>query len=895
MIRPSEWLPAAAGAAFRRPLSALALAAAVAAASLAVAAWGLRLDASHGELIADADFYRRYRAFVAEFGDDWEDCLVVIEAGADEEARRRPREFADDLAARLAADRKHLRRVEHRVETAALARAGLHYLEPEALRTLASRLRTSGPALADLAAAPSLDAALIRLATEVRAGLEKGAGEPGEARPLVELVEALGRASRGEPAEPPGPGAWLPAGVAAAAADGYYATGDGSLLLVVADPEEEAGALDPTARSLVAIRGHLAAARAAHPGVRAGLTGRPVLNADEMGTAFRDTTFTTAIAVVLVAGLFAVSCRGIGPGVLVVLVLAAALAWTLGAATLAVGRLNLLSIVFFVVVVGLGVDFPIHLHARDREERAAGTWVGEAVVHAARETGPGLVTAAATTAVAFLAVGLADFRGIRELGLISAMGVVLALASAVLLWPAYVAIVSRHGAAPPPRVRMPGVEALARAALWPRPVLLLAALATAVLAPGLARVSFDGNLLRLQAEGIESVEWERRLLGSGDVSTWFGVVLARSPEEAREKRARLLERRDAVSRVDAAVGFLPARPPEETQAAVAEVVAALPAPGRTPAAALGLAGATADLADAVSALAETLLEAGTPEAAGLAGRADRAGTGLAEAASRLRAGGSRTGRGLSDFGGRWLAGVRDGLARLREMAAAPPPTLDDLPPQVRRRFLSPRGVHLLQVYPREDIWDPAARERYLEALYAVDPEATGVPVQVHEATRRMARGYRDAALWAGAAILALLLLHFRDPVRAVFAITPLLLGAAWTLGLMGWLGIPWNLANLMAIPLLLGIGVDTGVHLLHRGLRGEGAAAVLRTSTGHAVALSAATTALSFGTLVLAGHRGLRSLGLVLALGVTATLLAGMLVLPALLAVRGPRSAGRGT
>ncbi|MCI0341212.1 MAG: MMPL family transporter, partial [Planctomycetales bacterium] len=417
---------------------------------------------------------------------------------------------------------------------------------------------------------------------------------------------------------------------------------------------------------------------------------------------------------------------------------------------------------------------------------------------------------------------------------------------------------------------------------------------------GIARVSFDGNLLRLQAEGLESVEWERRLIGSGDVSTWFGVVLARSPEEARGKRARLLASRGVVSRVDAAVGFLPHGPqgdPAESRAALAEVAAALPSSPEGTSASTpdgGLATATADLAAALGSLAEALFEAGTPEAAALAGRADRAGTALGEAAARLRTGEGTAERGLRSFGERWLAGLRDGLARLREMAAAPPPTLDDLPAQVRRRFLSPRGTHLLQVYPREDIWDPAARGRFLEALFAVDAEATGVPVQVHEATRRMARGYRDAALWAGAAILVLLLLDFRSPVPAALAALPLLLGATWTLGLMGWLGIPWNLANLMAIPLLLGIGVDTGVHLLHRSRSGERPDALLRRSTGHAVALSAATTALSFGTLVLASHRGLRSLGLVLAIGVTATLLAGLLVLPALLAALRPRSSVHG-
>jgi uncharacterized protein len=204
---------------------------------------------------------------------------------------------------------------------------------------------------------------------------------------------------------------------------------------------------------------------------------------------------------------------------------------------------------------------------------------------------------------------------------------------------------------------------------------------------------------------------------------------------------------------------------------------------------------------------------------------------------------------------------------------------------VRRRFLAADGRHLVQVFPAHSLWDDAALAEFCTFLSGVDPEATGVPFQVHHSATLMKEGYRDAAWYALIAIALLLLLDFRSLRDALLGLAPLALGGVWTLGIMGWAGIPWNLANLMAVPLLIGIGVDTGVHLLHRWRSGETPAALLASSTGHAVALSAVTTMLGFAALMVANHRGIFSLGLVMVIGLAAVLTAGLLVLPALLAV----------
>ncbi|MHC5020672.1 MAG: MMPL family transporter, partial [Planctomycetota bacterium] len=468
--------------------------------------------------------------------------------------------------------------------------------------------------------------------------------------------------------------------------------------------------------------------------------------------------------------------------------------------------------------------------------------------------------------------------------IVSGIGVLFSALAAFTVWPALLGFLHARGWSPGRRaIRMPAhglataVSARARLAVGAAVLLTIPAVL------GLSRVQFNGNLLKLQPENLESVRVEREWLSGADFSSWFGVFVARDAAHAAQLRSAAAARTDLVARADTAGGFLPADPSEAQAARIAAIRAVVPPEAVSEATTEALHDTLDRFAGAVEEISEWVFEAGTEGAATLAGRLEGSATATRALAKRLRDGDTASAERLQAFWNALRARLASQLRRLRELSAAPAPTLESLPPELRERFIGPNGQHLVQVYPRKSLWDDANLREFCDYLSSIDPEATGVPFQVRHSAGLMLTGYRQAAWYALIAIAVLLLLDFRSITSTLLALIPVAAGATWALGAMGWFGIEWNLANLMAIPLLLGIGVDTGVHLVHRWRTGYLPDGLLASSTGHAVGLSAVTTMIGFGSLLLAQHGGLRSLGLVMVIGLAATLAAGLLVLPALL------------
>jgi preprotein translocase subunit SecF len=223
------------------------------------------------------------------------------------------------------------------------------------------------------------------------------------------------------------------------------------------------------------------------------------------------------------------------------------------------------------------------------------------------------------------------------------------------------------------------------------------------------------------------------------------------------------------------------------------------------------------------------------------------------------------------------------LRPLADLSDPEPPRLAELPPELVDRFVGQSHTHLLRVYARGDIWDMEQLQHFVRDVESVDPQVTGHPVQTYYASRHMQWGYIWAGIYALAAVFVFLWLDFRSIGHTLLAMVPLLVGFVQLCGLIGWLGIPFNAANMIALPLILGIGVDDGVHLVHELRRARGPFR-MRNATSIAVLLISTTTTASFGALILARHQGLQSLGQVLTLGVTTCLFSSVVFFPALLA-----------
>jgi hypothetical protein len=213
-------------------------------------------------------------------------------------------------------------------------------------------------------------------------------------------------------------------------------------------------------------------------------------------------------------------------------------------------------------------------------------------------------------------------------------------------------------------------------------------------------------------------------------------------------------------------------------------------------------------------------------------------------------------------------------------------TVDGLPELLKKRFIGTSGKLVLQIYPKEDIWELGPQRRFVEQLASVNPDVTGIAVQNYDATKSLLDAYIQGGLYAVCAILLILFVDFRHPVLVLLTLIPLLFGGLWTLLGMKVLGMAFNPANLVIIPLLVGIGVDNGIHVIRHFLgSGSSDQEIAGSSTGRAITISTLTTMAGFGSLIIARHQGIHSVGALLTLAMASCLLASLVVLPSLLRI----------
>ena len=226
--------------------------------------------------------------------------------------------------------------------------------------------------------------------------------------------------------------------------------------------------------------------------------------------------------------------------------------------------------------------------------------------------------------------------------------------------------------------------------------------------------------------------------------------------------------------------------------------------------------------------------------------------------------------------------IRETFQTLRNQDASSRLTVNDIPPTLRKRFLGVTGKYLVQVYPKKDVWQRQAQKEFVQQVRTVDANVTGTPVQLYEYTTLLKDSYQEAAEYSLIAITILILLRFHRPLSVVLALLPVAIGSLWMTGIMGFFDIPFNPANIMTLPLVIGVGVTNGIHILNRFAE-ERHPSILAKSTGKAVLVSGLTTIAGFGSLIIAKHRGISSLGIVMSVGTATCMLAGLTCLPAVL------------
>jgi uncharacterized protein len=849
---------------------------------------------------------RNYVRYTAEFP-DLDGLIVAVKVAADPARAER---FADTLAHRLIPDKVNVKSVFYRVDAGLMGNSALLFLNDRALAQLSARITSSLPMLRAYSADPTLaalfgrvNAQLGRAASPIAAGrgalaarrdelaVGRGAIAAGRGAPAgvpensgmdLTLLDTILQATIAAPADPaaatPSPWSALnPIGRQNGVMDdGYLASDNGKYLLLHIAPGD--GAKDGP-NPVAAIQADLDAVRAQFPGLDAGMTGGPALAYAEDSTTRHDMMLGSVLAVAGLIALLVIPFRSVVEPLFAILALLTGVAWSFGFTTLAVGHLNLLSAVFTSVLAGIGINFPIHLMARYDEARRQGLAMPAAVELAVVNTGTGVFASACIMALAFLMPMFTDFKGIAELGLISAAGLFMCLISALTVFPAMVALRDRgHPGVAPPITSLAAQRSLLEK-LFARPGLIVGVTTVATLgALFLMRgVTFDQNVLKLQASDVEAVRFENTLLHDSGRSSWFAVAFAPTCADA-DRKAAAFRRLPEVSDIQTISDFIPEH--QEYKRALLGALARDLAPISIRPGAHSdpevLMRELGELAARLKAMSRFDPSGGALETAGLA----------AAALARLQ----KNPQAVSAYEQRMASGLAAELAALKPQLSPGEVTEKTLPPILRERFIGKSGLFLVQIYPRGDIWEDAPLGRFVAALRTVDRDVTGPPLQTYNLATVMRLGYERAALLALIAVFIFVFLDFRNLRDTLLATVPLIFGGAWLLEAMPLLGWEFNLANLFAVPIIIGMGVDNGVNMLYRWREeSDKSSLILSKAVGKSVTICSLTTIAAFAALIPASHRGISSLGWVLTVGVTLILFATLIVLPALFELFGSR------
>jgi hopanoid biosynthesis associated RND transporter like protein HpnN len=690
----------------------------------------------------------------------------------------------------------------------------------------------------------------------------------------------------------------------------YFSLQGGKTVLVFAyTGQEEIDSATPFSNTTQKIRDYLKGLEAKYPGVALELTGEPALDTDETEESNWDAAGAGGITVALIIGLFFFSYRAIFRPAVTILVLIMAVLWSLGFALLAVGHFNILSIAVIPMVLGIGIDFGIQILGRYEEELGQGKTVTEAVTIALEHTGVAIITGGSTTAVAFFTLCFNDFVGLAELGTIAGFSMVFCITANLVVLPA-VFILRDRPRTPEQLQSQSSNSSWNFIRTWDRDMvrqpwlwIIVSILVSIAAAVSLPHLRFDYNLLNLDNPRAPSVLTLHKVMDASrtdqgtQISTIYASVVAQNIDDARQLAAKLAalptvakvesilelvpENQDAklplVRRIVASAAQLNVKPPSSTPVDLPRAqrdihslhLAALDGLKQ----AKGFEGVSHIAKDAVAAFGSMIpaLE-----------RADKALNGTSMDLLKKRFSPSSTGA---------FSQMQKNLALLKSQKSDRGLTLADIPPQLQRLFVAPDGKILLQVYGKQDLWERGPDEAFVNEVIKVAPNATGTPILNYYATDLMRVAYVQAAGWAFLAIVILIFAHFQSFKFLILTLTPLVLAVLWRTGAMVWFGIEFNPANIVTLPLIIGVDVAFGVYIIDR-YREDGKLSIFAGSTGKAIIMSSLTSLFGFSSLLISDFRGMWDIGQLMSLGIAIGLVTAIFILPQILALLKPSTKG---
>jgi hopanoid biosynthesis associated RND transporter like protein HpnN len=824
-----------------------------------------RIDTELSDMISEKLPYRKLeKDFQTAFPQFKDTILVVLDAETPEAARLQTAKLAE----RLKKESGLFRDVYMPGSGEFFERTGLLYLSAKDLEALSENLASAQPLLGLIAQ----DFNLRGLFSIVEKMVSQEENLDQKTR-LVPFFDHLTEAIEGAALNHPKQLSWQKIIL------GKEIAQEASRQFIILEPIQDGTTLagrEAAIEAIYRIRDELGLIEA--NGIKVRLTGDVVLDYENLLIVNKAMGLTTLASFLLVALVLVI---GLGSGRLVLaslLTLLLGFIWTLGFALFVVGRLNLISVAFGVLFIGLSIDYGIQYCIRYRELIVSGLDHHGAVIETAKGLGVGLRICAVAAAIGFYSFLPTPYTGVSELGLIAGTGMLINLFATLSLLPAFLTVF------PLKKTRLKEF-ALARPLykvpyLYAKPIVVGAIVVAIGTLPFLPRLYFDYNPLNLYNSESEAVLTIQELFKNEGSAPWTISILTRNGQEAEEMAQRLRGLREVKEAVTLA-SFIPED--QSTKLAILSDIALFMPPGME----------TLKPEKLTYEKYKTSLESLETSLKKVFSISPKKSDDYTASVSRLQhsldglkkiMNNPEMGKETFDKLERSLLTHLPALFRqLQTSLQARAVKESDLPGELRSRYVAPDGRYRIEVFPRENILKPDSLRRFVDAVVAIAPNSTDAPVTIREAGNAVVRSFLLATLYALLGISIYLLIELRRFQDALLALLPLGLSLLMMAAASVMLDLPFNFANVIVVPLLLGSGVE-GVYLIYRFRKDPPLSGnMLETSTARALFLSTLTTILSFSALSFSPHRGMASMGLLLTIGIGSLMITTLVFLPALL------------
>jgi predicted RND superfamily exporter protein len=684
--------------------------------------------------------------------------------------------------------------------------------------------------------------------------------------------------------------------------DPYFISNDKRILLMTVKPTFTEMDIEKDVASTDSIYSIINRTLKTYPNVKAGLTGNIPLQRDEMYYTKRDMTHGFILALILVVLLFVLTFRMLSIPILAGVNLVLAIIITMGLVAVYPGRLNIMTAMFGVILIGLGIDYAIHIISLYSERRTIDKDAPTAMEEALVRSGGGIITGALTTAAAFFTLMISVTRGIKEMGAVLGLGILCAMVVTIIGLPAFLSAMERFSSKflrrpfQPRHIEFTALESFGRSvSRRPFVYLLIGFLLTGFFFYEYRyRLRFDYNMLNIEPKGLPTVMLQDTIVDAFDLSIDYAMVTASTIGEsyALAEKAREMP---AFSRVENIGDYCP--PVEEQKKRIAYIKKIRNLLARNNKKIEISSSNLQKLIEQLERLEMNIYELsqlaftggqdkvdekcksiiGDPES-------DNPQSIILDLVDKIKENPAVSIGRLNRFQEFYEPLLRK---KTYEMANPEILTLDDIPYSIKSRYVNEaEDLFLVNIFSREYIWNFENLRRFNKQLELISERVTGFPSIFLRLIELIGRDGKRATVLTLLIVILLLWLDFRSLKLALLGIIPLIAGGLWMLGLLSTFGMMLTVVNVIGIPMIVGIGIDDGVHILHRyRVEGFSETSHVLLSTGKAILLTSLTTMAGFGSLMISKYRGFIGLGALLFLGVGACFITTVLFMPSIISI----------